>query len=76
MKLNWFKRNGLLFIPVSAAGWIILLAGVAYSVYTFIEIDRRSHSVSDTLRNFVFNLLIIGVIYSLIACCTSRDSKS
>ena len=75
MKFPWFKRIGIFFIPASAAGWIILLAGFAYAVYAFIDIDSRSHSVSDTLMNFVFMLLIIGVVYSLIAFATSRVSK-
>jgi hypothetical protein len=75
MELNWFKRNGIIFIPTTLVGWIILLAGVAYSVYTFIDIDSRSHSASDTLINFVFRLLIIIAVYSLIAYLTSRSSK-
>jgi len=75
MELNWFKRNGIFFIPTSLAGWIILLAGVAYAVYTFIDIDSRSHSASDTLINFVFRLLIIIAVYSLVAYLTSRSSK-
>ncbi len=75
MKLIWFKRNGIFFIPISIYGWIILLVGVVFSIYTFIDIDSRSHSVSDTLRNFVFMLLIIGAVYSLIAYFTSGDKK-
>jgi uncharacterized membrane protein len=76
MKLQWFKRTGIFFIPSSVVGWIVLLAGVVYAVYTFIDIDSRSHSVSDTLINFVFHLLIIGAIYSLIAFLTSRRPES
>ena len=75
MELKWFKRNGIFFIPKSVAGWIILLIGVAYTVYSFIEIDRRSHSVSDSLINFVFRLLIIIAVYSLVAFLTIRTSK-
>jgi uncharacterized PurR-regulated membrane protein YhhQ (DUF165 family) len=75
MELKWFKRNGIFFIPTSVAGWIILLVVVAYAVYTFIDIDSRSHSVSDTLINFVFRLLIMIAVYSLIAYLTSRSSK-
>jgi hypothetical protein len=66
MKFPWFKRIGIFFIPASIAGWLIALAGLIYAVYTFIDIDSRSHSVSDTLINFVFSLLIIGAVYSLI----------
>ena len=72
MNLPWFKRIGIFFLPTTFIGLTILIAGLAYAVYVFIDIDSRSHSVSDTLINFVFNLLVIGAIYSLIAFFTSR----
>jgi uncharacterized membrane protein len=75
MKLNWFKREGIFFLPTSIVGWLILVAGIAFAVYSFIDIDSRSHSSSDTLINFVFMLLIIGAVYSLIAYFTSRTPK-
>jgi hypothetical protein len=70
MKLNWFKRKGLIYWPASIAGWVILILAVAYAVYIFIDIDGHSHSVSDTLINFVFNLLLIGLTYTIIAYFT------
>lgn len=76
MNLPWFKRIGIFFIPKTVIGWIMLLGCLIYAVYTFIDIDSRSHSVSDTLINFVFNLIIIGAVYSLIAYLTSRTNKS
>jgi hypothetical protein len=75
MKFPWFKRIGIFFIPAAFAGWIILLAGLAFAVYSFIDIDSRSHSVSDTLMNFVFMCLIIGAFYSLIGYITSRGIR-
>jgi hypothetical protein len=75
MKNPWFKISGLFFVPASIPGWIIMLLTVVYAVYVFIDVDSRSHSVSDTLINFVFNLLLIGLIYSLIAYFTSLKSK-
>ena len=75
MNLPWFKRIGILFIPVSIIGWLILLGGIAYAVYVFIDIDGRSHSVSDTLINFVFNLLIIAAVYSLVGYLASKTTK-
>jgi len=75
MKFPWFKRIGIFFIPASVAGWIILLAGIVFAVYSFMDIDGRSHSVSDTMINFVFMLLIIGAVYSLLAYLTSRVTK-
>lgn len=70
MKLNWFIRKGVFYQPASVVGWLILVLAAAYAVYTFIDIDSRSHSASDTLINFVFNLLIIGLVYSVIGYCT------
>ncbi|WPU99316.1 hypothetical protein SNE26_25210 [Mucilaginibacter sp. cycad4] len=72
MKLNWFTRKGIIYLPVSIIGWIILAVALAYAVFTFVDIDKRSHSVSDTLINFVFNLLLIGLIYTLIAYFTEK----
>ena len=70
MKLNWFTRTGIFYRPASVVGWVILVIATAYAVYTFIDIDSRSHSVSDTMINFVFNLLLIGLIYTIIAYFT------
>jgi putative effector of murein hydrolase LrgA (UPF0299 family) len=75
MKFPWFKRVGIFYIPASIFGWMILVAGLIYAIYNFIDIDRRSHSVSDTLMNYVFRLLIIGAFYSLIGYFTSRAQK-
>jgi len=75
MNLHWFKRIGIFFVPVSLMGWIVLLVGIAYAVFSFIDIDSRSHSVSDTLMNFVFKLLIIGAVYSLIGFLT-REKRT
>ena len=75
MNFPWFKRIGIFFIPASIIGWLFLMGGFAYAIYVFIDIDSRSHSVSDTLINFVFNLLIIGAVYSLFAFLTSRTAK-
>lgn len=72
MKLNWFTRKGIIYLPVSIIGWIILAIALAYAVFTFVDIDKRSHSVSDTLINFVFNLLLIGLVYTLIAYFTEK----
>ncbi len=74
--MNWFKRKSIFFLPTSLIGWLIFAVAGIYSAYIFIDIDSRSHSVSDTLINFVFNLLIIGVVYSAIAYFTSdREVK-
>lgn len=75
MNFPWFKRIGLFFVPVALIGWIILAAGLVFAVISFMDIDGRSHSGSDTMINFVFMLLIICAVYSSIAYLTSRNRK-
>jgi hypothetical protein len=75
MKPIFFKRIGIFFIPTHIIGWILALLAIACCVYLFIDIDSRSHSGSDTLINFVFNAMIVGVAYSLIAFFTSRKER-
>ncbi|MFA5803172.1 MAG: hypothetical protein WC879_00885 [Melioribacteraceae bacterium] len=72
MKLPWFNRMGILFYPRNIIGWLILLAAIVLSVYEFIDIDSRSHSVSDTLINWVFNCFLIALVYSGIAFFTCK----
>ena len=75
MKLDWFVRKGILYWPTSIPGWLIFVTAVAYAIYLFIDIDSRSHSVSDTLINWVFNCLIVGVVYSLIGFFSEKKSS-
>jgi hypothetical protein len=75
MKLNWFTRKGIIYRPVSIVGWVLFAMALAFAIYTFIDIDHHSHSVSDTLINFVFNLLLIGLIYTVIAYFTEARKK-
>jgi membrane protein DedA with SNARE-associated domain len=75
MRLPWFVLHGLFFVPASLPGWIIAAGALGYSVYAFIDIDRRSHSVSDVLINFVFRLLLVMLAWTVIAWATSRSSR-
>jgi len=67
MNLPWFKRSGIFFLPAKFFGWLILVAAIGLSIYEFIYIDGHSHSVSDTLMNWIFHCLLIWLIYSAIA---------
>ena len=73
MQLNWFKRNGIFFIPVKTPGWIITILAVAYAAYTIVKINAKQHSVSDFMINAVFGLLLIGAAYSLVGYLTSKN---
>ncbi len=49
MKTRWFRRWGWFYLPVSVPGMVCVLLAFAFAVNVFIAVDRRSHSVSDTL---------------------------
>lgn len=73
MKLfPFFKRDGIMVIPANIIGWLLIAALIIYSIYEFIDIDSRSHSVSDTLINFVFNVFINIIVLYIIALLTSK----
>lgn len=70
MRLPWFKRIEIFFIPISFLGWLIVFCGLGFAVFDFVAIDSHSHSASDTLRPFLLNLLILFALYSLIGSLT------
>ncbi len=47
--MRWFRPAGLLFFPVSIAGWLLSILAAAFCAKVFLVVDTRSHSVSDTL---------------------------
>ena len=72
MKLPWFKRDGLFFIPITFIAWIVLLICIAYAIDVFNDINSWSLSVRNTLSNFAFRLFIIWAVYSFIGFIASR----
>jgi hypothetical protein len=75
MKFPWFILRGVIFIPITLPGWVILLAALAYAAYDFIRLNSYSHSFLDTLSNWVFNLFFVILAYYVIAWITSRAEK-
>ena len=75
MSFNWFVRKGIIYWPASVPGWVIFVIALIYAIYLFIDIDSQSHSVSDTLINWVFNCLIVGVVYSAIGFFTEKKAE-
>jgi amino acid transporter len=66
----WFKakRYGWGWVPATWQGWLVLALYIAIVVANFLRIDASSHSVSDTLINFVpqtilLMLVLIGICY-------------
>ena len=78
MKAIWFKRCGWFFVPVSVAGYILLVLAVAFCVQVFIAIDRRSHSASDTLYGIFPYYICTFLLLDWIArrTCGSAEARS
>jgi hypothetical protein len=76
MKKEWFIRRDIFFIPCSPTGWALLSLVVLYAIYAFVEIDRTSHSISDTLMNLVFRMFFVSLAYSAIALFTCKKEIS
>ena len=60
MKNLWFKKWGWIYGPTSVMGWLLSLICFALIVWTFILVDRNSHSASDTLIG-IFPWVWIGL---------------
>ena len=48
MKIQWFKRLGWFYVPVSLPGMMVTLGAMAFCAQVFLAVDRKSHSISDT----------------------------
>ena len=49
MKSSAFVRVGWFYVPSSIAGGLLCLVAAGFCATVFVAVDRRSHSVSDTL---------------------------
>ena len=73
MKNNWFKEWGWIYFPSSWQGFTVLAITLAFSINTFIAVDRNSHSASDTFYG-VFPYISLSCIIALwIASKTSQE---
>jgi len=75
MKTIWFKRCGWFYLPVSVPGALIPLAAVAFCAQVFWTVDRKSHSVSDTLYGSFPFFACSFLLLDWIAGRTSAGSK-
>lgn len=67
-----FRRSGWLHLPCSIAGWLVLLAALAFCADVFWAIDRHSHSGSDTLYGMFPYFACVFLLYEWIASRSSR----
>ena len=74
MKTIWFKRLGWFYLPVSLPGAVITMAALAFCAQVFLAVDRKSHSVSDTLYGVFPFFVCVFLLLDWIAKRTSDDT--
>lgn len=75
MARNWFADFGLLHRPRTWQGWLVTLAALAFCVQVFLAVDRRSHSVSDTLYGFAPMGLVAWLVLQGLGALFSEDRR-
>lgn len=57
----WFtaNKNGLGWKPASWKGWLMIVVYIGTLIYAFTQVDKTSHSVSDTFFGFLPRFLIL-----------------
>ncbi len=73
MRRKWFRKIGLLYVPISVMGWALTLLTGFIAVRTFLMVDQHSHSASDTLIGAV---PIIAVLFLLLWVVAARSAHS
>lgn len=71
----WFKRKlyGWGWTPVKWQGWAVIFGYVAILAYLFMDIDKNSHSVSDTFIGVAAPYVVATGI--LIYICYKKGEK-
>jgi hypothetical protein len=76
MRTPWFRRFGWVYRPVSFAGWVITLITIGLCLWVFVAVDRRSHSVSDSLIGAFPYVGLFLIFAGWIASHTAEDEKT
>jgi peptidoglycan/LPS O-acetylase OafA/YrhL len=70
----WFRRWGWTHLPVSPQGWLVILLLLVFWIQVFLAVDRRSHSVSDTLYGIFPFVVPSFLLFEWVASRTSGSS--
>jgi membrane-associated phospholipid phosphatase len=60
----WFKanKNGMGWRPANWKGWLMIVVYIAGLVYSFNQVDKGAHSISDILIGFFPKFLILTAL--------------
>lgn len=76
-KRYWFRRKiwGWGWVPATWEGWLVLAWFVAVIVWNFFRIDSASHSVSDTLINYIPQTALALLVLVFVCIWTGEPPK-
>ena len=75
MKTAWFKHWGWFYLPAAVPGFVILASALLFCANVFWAVDRKSHSVSDTLYGVYPFFVSTFFLVDWIARRTSDESR-
>jgi hypothetical protein len=75
VKNVWFKRWGWFYRPMSWQGAVIVAGALLFCAQVFWAVDRKSHSVSDTLYGVFPFIVSCFLLLDWIAARTSHESN-
>jgi hypothetical protein len=73
--MQWFKRWGWVYRPVTWPGFFAVLMALAFCAQVFLAVDRHSHSASDTLYSVFPYFACCFLLLNWIASCTSGKNS-
>lgn len=73
----WFKRKlyGWGWTPATREGWLVMFVFVVLVALNAGRIDSQSHSVSDTLINFIPQTFVLILVLLLICYKTGEKPR-
>ena len=73
----WFKAkpSGYGWYPARWQGWLVTTLFIILEIYIFRSIDVTSHSVSDTLINFIPLSCILIALFMIICAKTGEKAR-
>lgn len=72
---RWFAPWGWVYRPTSWQGVLLVLLAAVFCLQVFIAVDRRSHSVSDTLYGIFPFVAACLMLLSWVASKTSGGPR-
>lgn len=73
--MRWFKPFGLVFLPISIAGWTVSLLAAGFCLHIFLFFNGRSHSVSDLMYQIFPYWVPTFLLWAWIAGQTSGGGR-